>query len=57
MGVACLSFGVPGQIAVMHRILVDEQRWISEDRFLHALNYCMCCRDPRRSSLPPISAG
>src|SRR3954453_17110312 len=40
--VAALSFGGPaGQIAVMHRILVDERRWISEARFLHALNYCM----------------
>ena len=39
--VAILSFGGPaGQIAVMHRILVDEKHWISEGRFLHALNYC-----------------
>ena len=38
--VAALSFGGPaGQIAVMHRILVDEKKWYSEDRFLHALNY------------------
>ena len=37
-----MSFGGPaGQIAVMHRILVDEKKWISEERFLHALNYCM----------------
>ncbi len=37
--VAALSFGGPaGQIAVMHRILVEEKRWISERRFLHALN-------------------
>src|SRR5215217_8984156 len=36
--VAALSFGGPaGQIAVMHRILVEEKRWISENRFLHAL--------------------
>src|SRR6185503_14229126 len=42
MRVAALSFGGPaGQIAVMHRILVEEKRWISEARFLHALNYCM----------------
>ena len=35
-------FGGPaGQIAVMHRILVEEKRWIGEARFLHALNYCM----------------
>lgn len=40
--VALLSFGGPaGQIAVMHRILVEEKRWIGEERFLHALNYCM----------------
>src|SRR5207244_10721031 len=40
--VAGLSFGGPaGQIAVMHRILVEEKRWVSEKRFVHALNYCM----------------
>ena len=40
--VALLSFGGPaGQIAVMHRIIVEEKRWVSEERFLHALNYCM----------------
>src|SRR3546814_14241524 len=40
--IAALSFGGPaGQIAVMHRILVDEKKWIGEERFLHALNYCM----------------
>ena len=40
--IAALSFGGPaGQIAVMHRILVEEKRWIGEQRFLHALNYCM----------------
>jgi hypothetical protein len=40
--VALLSFGGPaGQIAVMHRIIVDEKKWIPEDRVLHALNYCM----------------
>ena len=37
--IAALSFGGPaGQIAVMHRILVEEKRWIGEERFLHALN-------------------
>lgn len=46
--VAALSFGGPaGQIAVMHRIIVDEKKWISEERFLHALNYCMLLRDLR----------
>src|SRR3546814_8861317 len=45
---ASLSFGGPaGQIAVMHRILVDEKRWIGEERFLHALNYCMLLPGPR----------
>jgi chromate transporter len=40
--IAMLSFGGPaGQIAVMHRILVEEKHWVSENRFLHALNYCM----------------
>src|ERR1700704_3459234 len=43
--VALLSFGGPaGQIAVMHRILVEEKNWISESRFLHALNSCMLLR-------------
>lgn len=41
------SFGGPaGQIAVMHRLLVDEKRWVSEHRFLHALNYCMLLPGP-----------
>ena len=39
--VAALSFGGPaGQIAVMHRIVVEEKKWIGEQRFLQALNYC-----------------
>ncbi|MGN6584696.1 MAG: chromate efflux transporter [Rhizobiaceae bacterium] len=50
--VAILSFGGPaGQIAVMHRILVEEQRWISESRFLHALNYCMLLPGPEAQQL------
>src|ERR1700710_1575770 len=50
--VATLSFGGPaGQIAVMHRILVDEKRWISEARFLHALNYCMLLPGPEAQQL------
>ncbi|MEQ8667280.1 MAG: chromate efflux transporter [Rhodospirillales bacterium] len=50
--VALLSFGGPaGQIAVMHRILVDEKRWISEARFLHALNYCMLLPGPEAQQL------
>jgi chromate transporter len=50
--VAALSFGGPaGQIAVMHRILVDEKRWISDSRFLHALNYCMLLPGPEAQQL------
>lgn len=50
--VALLSFGGPaGQIAVMHRILVDEKRWVSESRFLHALNYCMALPGPEAQQL------
>ncbi|OJU30559.1 MAG: chromate transporter [Nitrobacter sp. 62-13] len=50
--VALLSFGGPaGQIAVMHRILVEEKRWISEERFLHALNYCMLLPRPEAQQL------
>jgi len=50
--VASLSFGGPaGQIAVMHRILVDEKHWVSEGRFLHALNYCMLLPGPEAQQL------
>src|ERR1700749_2084355 len=50
--VALLSVGGPaGQIAVMHRILVEEKRWIGEDRFLHALNYCMLLPGPEAHEL------
>jgi chromate transporter len=50
--VAALSFGGPaGQIAVMHRLLVEEKRWISEERFLHALNYCMLLPGPEAQQL------
>ena len=50
--VALLSFGGPaGQIAVMHRILVEEKRWVSETRFLHALNYCMLLPGPEATQL------
>src|SRR6476619_8074680 len=45
--IALLSFGGPaGQIALMHRVLVDERRWISEERCLHALNFCMMLPGP-----------
>jgi len=50
--VASLSFGGPaGQIAVMHRILVEEKRWVSESRFMHALNYCMLLPGPEAQQL------
>src|SRR5919199_592873 len=50
--VAALSFGGPaGQIAVMHRILVEEKKWIGEERFLHALNYCMLLPGPEAQQL------
>lgn len=50
--IALLSFGGPaGQIAVMHRILVEEKRWIGEHRFLHALNYCMLLPGPEAQQL------
>src|SRR5262252_4688261 len=50
--VAALSFGGPaGQIAVMHRIIVDEKRWVGERRFLHALSYCMLLPGPEAQQL------
>lgn len=50
--IAALSFGGPaGQIAVMHRIVVDERRWVGERRFLHALNYCMLLPGPEAHQL------
>ena len=50
--IALLSFGGPaGQIALMHRVLVDEKKWISESRFLHALNYCMLLPGPEAQQL------
>lgn len=50
--VGLLSFGGPaGQIAIMHRILVEEKRWVSERQFLHALNYCMMLPGPEAQQL------
>src|SRR5207344_3546943 len=47
-----ISFGGPaGQIAVMHQELVERRRWISERRFLHALNYCMMLPGPEAQQL------
>lgn len=48
----CISFGGPaGQIAIMHAELVERRRWISEKRFLHALNYCMLLPGPEAQQL------
>lgn len=50
--IAMLSFGGPaGQISVMHRILVTEKRWIGDNRFLHALSYCMLLPGPEAQQL------
>jgi chromate transporter len=47
-----ISFGGPaGQIAIMHRELVERRRWVSEERFLHALNYCMLLPGPEAQQL------
>jgi chromate transporter len=50
--IGCLSFGGPaGQIGMMHRIVVDEKPWVSEARFMHALNYCMLLPGPEAQQL------
>jgi chromate transporter len=50
--IGCLSFGGPaGQIATMHRVLVDEKKWIDEARFLHALNFSMLTPGPEAQKL------
>jgi chromate transporter len=50
--IGLLSFGGPaGQIALMHKELVEERKWISESRFLHALNYCMLLPGPEAQQL------
>lgn len=50
--IGLLSFGGPaGQIALMHRVLVEEKRWLDEGRFLHALNYCMLLPGPEAMQL------
>lgn len=54
--IGLLSFGGPaGQIGLMHRVLVDEKRWLSEERFLHALNYCMLLPGPEAQQLSTYS--
>ena len=50
--IGLLSFGGPaGQIALMHRTLVEQKRWIGENRFIHALNYCMLLPGPEAQQL------
>lgn len=50
--IGCLSFGGPaGQIALMHREVVDERRWVSDARFLHALNFCTLLPGPEAMQL------
>jgi chromate transporter len=50
--IGLLSFGGPaGQIALMHRMLVDERKWLDEDQFLHALNFCMLLPGPEAMQL------
>ena len=50
--IGCINFGGPaGQIAMMHRIMVDEKKWIEEQRFLHALNFCMLLPGPEATKL------
>ena len=53
-----ISFGGPaGQIAIMHEELVERRRWLSEERFLHALNYCMLLPGPEAQQLATMRAG
>ena len=50
--IGCLSFGGPaGQIALMHREIVDERKWLSEQHFLTALNFCMLLPGPEAMQL------
>jgi chromate transporter len=53
-----ISFGGPaGQIAIMHRELVQRRRWLSEHRFFHALNYCMLLPGPEAQQFATYTAG
>src|SRR5205809_2995902 len=50
--IGCINFGGPaGQIAMMHRIVVDEKKWIDEPRFQHALNFCVLTPGPEAQML------
>jgi chromate transporter len=50
--IGCVNFGGPAaQIAMMHRVMVDEKKWVEEARFLHALNFCMLLPGPEAQKL------
>jgi chromate transporter len=50
--IGCINFGGPaGQIAMMHKMVVDEKKWVDEPRFLHALNFCMLLPGPEAQKL------
>jgi chromate transporter len=50
--IGCINFGGPaGQIALMHRIVVDDKKWVEDARFLHALNFCMLLPGPEAQQL------
>ena len=50
--IGCVNFGGPAaQIALMHRVVVDEKKWVDEARFLHALNFCMLLPGPEAQKL------
>src|ERR1700754_3805229 len=50
--IGCINFGGPaGQIALMHRVVVEDKKWIDEPRFLHALNFCMLLPGPEAQKL------
>ncbi len=50
--IGCINFGGPaGQIALMHRVVVDDKKWVDEPRFLHALNFCMLLPGPEAQKL------
>ena len=50
--IGCVNFGGPAaQIALMHRVVVDEKKWVEEQRYLHALNFCMLLPGPEAQKL------
>ena len=50
--IGCVNFGGPAaQIALMHRVVVDEKKWVDDARFLHALNFCMLLPGPEAQKL------